>query len=91
MHPYLPQLALTSYSGAVHVWDYDTKQLLLVRVQRAPCSSVRSFALCGSFVPLLEFAPWALCPGDLSMPLPPNVFLHSCICPCFLVCDRCGC
>lgn len=32
MHPYLPQLALTSYSGAVHVWDYDTKQLLLVRL-----------------------------------------------------------
>jgi WD40 repeat protein len=32
LHPYLPQLALVTYSGAVHIWDYDTKQLLLVRL-----------------------------------------------------------
>lgn len=31
-HPFLPQLALCCYSGAVHLWDYAERQLLMVRL-----------------------------------------------------------
>lgn len=32
VHPYLPQMALACYSGAVHLWDFEERQLLMVRL-----------------------------------------------------------
>lgn len=31
-HPFMPQLAVSGYSGALQLWDYEEKRLLMVRV-----------------------------------------------------------
>lgn len=43
-HPYLQQAAMSLYSGAIHLWDYADKQLLVVRLMDPDIARPHSLA-----------------------------------------------